>query len=260
MSCRKAHVTQAPRIYIMTLKSVTAAPLPDSAYTAKLMDWSVPLPDGTALTESYRWEEARLAQMREGLCGPLAYVWVPARSISLSKREAIKLGVKNNVLQSFQNEPLATRGTGGTAVPQGPGTANITLFTRHTKQPDITDFYHQMCAALASGFDALGLPTTIGARPGSFCDGDFNLLHNGKKLAGTAQRWARGRSGETLGVHHVVVLTGGAPAQLCARLETLYAAGGYIESYIPDVHYDGTIDIADLRQAMAQPLRALVGT
>lgn len=235
----------------MTLKSVTAAP--SGVYSNLNENWNRPLPDGQALDDVYAWEERRITAMREGLAEPFSYVWVPARSISLSRREAARLN-----LEGFTAEPLAIRGTGGTAVPQGPGTANITLFTRHSAAPDITAFYHEMCAALSKGFAALNIKTEIGAKPGSFCDGDFNLLHDGRKLAGTAQRWCRAKNGNTLGCHHVVILTGGNPTDLCGRLETLYQYSGEPEPYTPSAHCSERIDIEALRSAMLQPLSNLV--
>ncbi len=235
----------------MTLKSVTAAP--NTIYTTLPENWDQPPRDGTALAEVYAWEELRLNAMRVGEATPLHYVWVPERSISLSRREAARLD-----FDGFDAEPLGIRGTGGTAVPQGPGTANITLFTRHMKAPGITEFYHEMCAALRQGFTTLGLETEIGAKPGSFCDGDFNLLHKGRKLVGTAQRWCRAKNGDTLGCHHVVVLTGGNPAELCDRLESLYHHAGSLETYEPSVHSPYNINIAALRKAMNDPLSNLV--
>jgi len=235
----------------MTLKSVIAPP--QAGYATLGTDWNVPLQDGTRLDTVYAWEEKRLNAMRAGLADPIHYVWVPARSISLSRREASRLNLKN-----FEAEPLGIRGTGGTAVPQGPGTANITLFTRHKKAPGITAFYEDMCEALAEGFSKLGLKTETGARPGSFCDGAFNLLHEGQKLAGTAQRWCRAKNGDTLGCHHVVVLTGGDPVALCARVENLYASAGAEERYDPAAHSDRSLDITRLRGAMRAPLNQLI--
>jgi len=171
----------------MTLKSVFTNPV--AAYSTLSDNWDAPPPDGSALADVYAWEERRVNAMRHGLADPMHYVWVPEMSISLSRREAARLD-----WDGYSDEPIGIRGTGGTAVPQGPGTANITLFTRHDSAPDITSFYAKMCVALQDGFEALGLHTTIGARPGSFCDGDYNILLDDKKLAGTAQRWWGSRS------------------------------------------------------------------
>lgn len=234
----------------MTLKSIYAEP--SGQYSSPDQNWNNLPPDGVSLGDAYAWEERRVAAMRKGLAGPISFIWVPGKSISLSRREAARLN-----LDGFDAEPIAVRGTGGTAVPQGPGTANITLFTRHHRPPDITRFYGEMCTALQRGFDNLGLETTIGAKPGSFCDGDFNILLDGKKLAGTAQRWCRAQNGDTVGCHHVVVLTGGDPVKLCARLEGLYAFAQKPETYAPEMHSSKYIDLDNLRGAMALPLSNL---
>lgn len=81
-------------------------------------------------------------------------------------------------------------------------------------------------AALSAGFAAVGIKADIGARSGSFCDGDFNLLHAGRKRVGTAQRWAIGADGSAICLHHCVVLTGGYPDTLCRRAEALYDHAG----------------------------------
>jgi lipoate-protein ligase A len=235
----------------MNLKSVFANPV--GAYSTLSDNWDSAPPDGSGLADVYAWEERRINAMRQGLADPLSYVWVPETSISLSRREAARLD-----WETYSHEPIGIRRTGGTAVPQGPGTANITLFTRHDSAPDITSFYEEMCAALQNGFETLGLHTTIGARPGSFCDGDYNILLDGKKLAGTAQRWCRAKNGQTLGCHHVVVLTGGDPASLCRRIEILYEFSGLPEHYDPDLHSTLPIDIVALRDAMREPLSNLI--
>lgn len=245
----------------MTLKSVTRPPHSASRYNRLTQNWDCPPADGKALADVYAWEDARLAVMRGGdkAVGPLVYGWVPARSISLSRREANALGVNTDLrLQGFTAEPLAIRGTGGTAVPQGPGTMNITFFTVHDTHPGIREFYDAMCNALQTGLRTLGFETTIGPCAGSFCDGDYNLLHGGRKLIGTAQRWCRAKDGRTLGVHHAVVLLGADPDDLCNRLTTLYAAGGQNVRYDPTVHSAAPIDADTLRAALKSPLDALV--
>ena len=237
----------------MSLKSVIAPPT--GTYSTLSENWDSPPPDGAGLSDVYAWEERRLNAMRRGEADPIHYVWVPHRSLSLSRREAARLD-----LSRFSDEPIGIRGTGGTAVPQGPGTANITLFTRHETPPGITGFYHEMCAALMEGFASLGLATTIGARPGSFCDGDYNLLYEGRKLVGTAQRWCRAKNGDTLGCHHVVVLTGGEPVELCQRVERFYVQTGHPEIYDPDAHSAERVNVQALRQVMTDPLAELTGS
>ena len=213
----------------------------------------LPPPDGAALQDVYDAESAYLRAMRDGRAGPTWYSWLPHLSLSVSRREAALLGD----MSAFTAEPVAIRQTGGTAVPQGPGTLNVSVIIRRPGPPSIRDTYAELVGALAQGFAGIGLDTTVGARPGSFCDGEFNLLHEGRKLVGTAQRWAADGAGGSLCLMHCAVLAGGDPDWLCARTEALYAACGQSRSYDPDAHSGVPIDRAALDAALAEPLGRL---
>ena len=207
-----------------------------------------PLPD------TYAWEERRFAAMREGIAGPMHHVWTPQESLSISRAEARRIGLD----EIEPAETLGIRATGGTVVPQGKGTANLTLFTRHREHPGIRKFYTDWCAALAEGFETLGLTTTVGPCEGSFCDGEFNLLLDGRKLVGTAQRWGRARDGSTIGHHHAVVMMGADPAVLCRRVDALYRQAGFPDRADPGVHASPALDIVAVRRALAPPLQRLL--
>ena len=217
---------------------------------------ALPPPDGARLQDVYDAETAYLRAMRDGRAGPTWYSWLPHLSLSVSRREAALLGD----MGAFEAEPVAIRQTGGTAVPQGPGTLNISVFVRRPGPPAIRDTYAELVEALAEGFAAIGLATTVGTRPGSFCDGAFNLLHEGRKLVGTAQRWAADGAGGSLCLMHCAVLAGGEPEWLCARTEALYTACGLSRSYDPDAHSGVSIARAALDAAMIAPLGRLTGT
>ncbi len=51
-----------------------------------------------------------------------------------------------------------------------------------------------------------GLRAGVGAVPGAFCDGRYNLTLERRKLAGTAQRWRRSRDGRPAVLAHGAVL------------------------------------------------------
>ena len=216
---------------------------------------TLPPPDGAGLQAVYDAETAYLRAMRGGRAGPTWHSWLPHLSLSVSRREAALLGD----MSAFDAEPVAIRQTGGTVVPQGPGTLNISVFLRRPGPPAIRETYLELVAALREGFAAMGLATTHGAREGSFCDGEFNLLLDGRKLVGTAQRWAADGAGGSLCLMHCAVLAGGDPASLCARTEALYAACGQTRRYDPDAHSALPLDRPALDAAMAAPLGRLVG-
>ena len=214
----------------------------------------LPPPDGAPLQAVYDAETTYLRAMRSGEAGPRWYSWLPHLSLSVSRREAQALGD----LSAFSTEPVAIRQTGGTAVPQGPGTLNVSVIIRRPGPPAIRETYLELIAALREGFAGMGLETVHGAREGSFCDGEFNLLHEGRKLVGTAQRWAGDGAGGSLCLMHCAVLAGGEPDWLCARTEALYAACGQERHYDPDAHSGLPIDRAELDAALARPLGRLI--
>lgn len=221
------------------LKS-TAGPI--AALTERQGPLNIPPRPQADLQRVYDDEARYMRLMREGRAPPIWYGWCPAQSLSVSTREAARLGD----ISEFQDESIAIRQTGGTVVPQGPGTLNISVMSQYSAHPGIRETYQAVCEALFEGFAALGIETILGARPGSFCDGDFNLLHAGRKLVGTAQRWAIGANGSAICLHHCVVLTGGDPDTLCRRAEALYHHAGLPMAYVRDAHSAHMIDHDDL--------------
>lgn len=214
----------------------------------------LPPPPHALLQNVYDDEARYMRLMRDGRAPPTWYGWCPAPSLSMSAREASRL----KDVSGFRAEAVAIRQTGGTVVPQGPGTANISILSHHAEHPGIRETYAAVCRALMDGFAALGMETEVGARPGSFCDGDFNLLHRGRKLVGTAQRWAMGADGTAICLHHCVVLTGGEPDILCRRAEVLYEYAGLTTRYVRDAHSTRVINHTDLFTAMDKPLSRFI--
>ena len=53
-----------------------------------------------------------------------------------------------------------------------------------------------------------GLDAGVGAVAGSFCDGRYNVTLDGRKLAGTAQRWRRNGAGRPVVLAHAALLVG----------------------------------------------------
>jgi lipoate-protein ligase A len=89
--------------------------------------------------------------------------------------------------------PVVLRATGGDVVPQSVGLLNIAISFRAEPSPDfgINAAYRLLCGPLIEALARLGVDACCGKVPGALCDGDFNLVVDGRKLAGTAQRWRR---------------------------------------------------------------------
>ncbi len=85
---------------------------------------------------------------------------------------------------------LVSRKTGGAPVPQLPGIINVSHIYHwdETSPYDIHLAYQRFCLALTHFLASFGLKAEIHATPNSYCDGDYNLNINDKKIVGTAQR------------------------------------------------------------------------
>ncbi|MFT7009560.1 MAG: octanoyl-[GcvH]:protein N-octanoyltransferase [Colwellia sp.] len=85
---------------------------------------------------------------------------------------------------------LHSRKTGGAPVPQCQGIINLShLYLWSSETPySISQAYKNLCAVLSLFFKKFGLTSQMHATQFSYCDGDYNLNINGKKIVGTAQR------------------------------------------------------------------------
>ncbi len=107
--------------------------------------------------------------------------------------------------------PVIVRETGGDLTPQAPGLINVTLAFRQRRAPGaIHDSYQRLCQPLISCLKALGIDAYCASVDGAFCNGDYNLVVGGRKLAGTAQRWRKMAAGtdadEFAVLAHAVIL------------------------------------------------------
>ncbi|MBY4675022.1 lipoate--protein ligase family protein [Marinobacterium arenosum] len=104
-----------------------------------------------------------------------------------------------------QGWPLVLRQTGGDLTPQAPGLINVALVFRQRRcEGAIRDSYLRLCQPLIDALQSLGVQAYCASVQGAFCDGDYNLVVDGRKLAGTAQRWRRLRTASGADEHAVL--------------------------------------------------------
>ncbi len=87
--------------------------------------------------------------------------------------------------------PVAVRETGGGITPQGPGIANVSFIFSVDKSAGIDQTYDILCTPIEETLLTFGLVASRGALDGTFCDGKHNILIDGRKFAGAAQRQRR---------------------------------------------------------------------
>lgn len=130
---------------------------------------------------------------------PTIRVWrhAPQRGLVVSKRDVSGSNADAAVAEMTKSGwPIIVRPTGGTAVPHEDGVLNLSLLLPRVHQTATTDAYYRLlCGLLIEWLTFLGLRGTTGELPGSYCDGNYNVLVGGQKLVGTAQAWRGGLAG-----------------------------------------------------------------
>ena len=129
---------------------------------------------------------------------PTFRLWQNQRALVVSRRESRLQRFEAASLRLAQEGwPVLVRDSGGGAVPHGEGILQLSLVLPRRNAPvfSMEALYRALCKPLRIALGGLGIETDFGAVPGAFCDGRFNLIHRGRKLAGTAQRWRGGPPG-----------------------------------------------------------------
>lgn len=121
-----------------------------------------------------------------------AAVWQTQRSIILpsgmSRRPGIEAAARTSESAGW---PVFERFTGGDVTPQFDGVLNVSLgFVLSGKERNIQAAYRRLTDPLITFLkNELGIAAYTSSVDGAFCDGAYNLVVGGRKLAGTAQRW-----------------------------------------------------------------------
>lgn len=136
------------------------------------------------LAEEQRWlrECARDGQ-------PCAHLWQAPQCLIVTRKD-MRLPRYQEACERLAAEgwPVHVRDSGGTAVPHGAGILNLSLLLPRTTT-DLGHYYHLLGAPLLTLLAEFGLEGNYDFVPGSFCDGQYNLVIGGRKITGTAQRW-----------------------------------------------------------------------
>lgn len=84
--------------------------------------------------------------------------------------------------------PVALRASGGSAVAHGPHILNLSMvwLVEGDQPAGIEDGYRRLAAPILAALSDLGVDAGMARVAGAHCDGGFNLVQDGRKLAGTA--------------------------------------------------------------------------
>ena len=122
-----------------------------------------------------------------------------------------------------QGGRVVPRGSGGGIVPQGRCTLNLAMVFPCRKGFTLEDGFRLICGVLSAALARFGIAARTGACPGAFCDGAWNVMSGGRKLAGTAQRWRTTSHGRVV-LSHAAILADRPDAALWHGLDALHLA------------------------------------
>lgn len=132
-------------------------------------------------------------------------------------------------------------------------------FRSRRSKSAIHDSYQTLCRPLIEHLATLGVSARCASVPGAFCDGDYNLVVDGRKLAGTAQRWRRMQPGA--GIHEAEFGVLAHAVLLCDEpLQPLWQAANSFYQYCglpPHVEPQRHVSLAEL---LPTPPGALVAS
>lgn len=148
-------------------------------------------------------EEAILEEVGAGKSPPSLRIWQNRESFVVGRYEERETGFKKG-LEALKEKGLKVirRCSGGSIAPQGKGIINISLFLKRDDLAlDVREAYLLFGRGLKECLTLMGEESTFGKLENSFCNGTYNLLASGKKVAGLAQTRRR----EAILVHAVLL-------------------------------------------------------
>lgn len=132
--------------------------------------------------------------------------------------------------------PVLTRPSGGGAVPQGPGTLNLTMVAPVAPGLGPVDCYRELCGAVAEALSRFSITTDFGRVDGALCDGAWNVTAGGRKLVGTAQRWRPNPQGLAVALMHGAIMLERPDGPFWPVLAHIEKTAGSACQPQPDVH------------------------
>jgi len=133
---------------------------------------------------------------------------------------------------------LHSRKTGGAPVPQCPGIINLShLYLWSIDTPySITQAYENLCAVIHVFFRKYGLISQAHATEFSYCDGEYNININGKKIVGTAQRVILKKGGGKIVLAQAFILIDVLLAEIIKPVNLCYQLCDKTERVKAEVH------------------------
>ena len=158
---------------------------------------------------------------------------------------------------------LQARKTGGAPVPQCPGIINLShLYLWSNDTPySITQAYENLCTVLHGFFRQFNLVSQAHATEFSYCDGDYNINVNGKKIVGTAQRVILKKGGSKIVLAQAFILIDVILDEIVKPVNLCYQLSDKTERVKAQVHtalFEHIIERPTIEQLYQQLTQAFV--
>ena len=133
---------------------------------------------------------------------PLFRLWVNRPCLVTTRREAhlpdFQAAARAAAARGW---PVFVRDSGGTTIPHVERSLHLSLILPRQEgaEPGTDQVYTFLCEPVREALVDLGVEAHYGIVANSFCDGRFNLVAQGRKVAGTSQRWKGGIPGHPVG-------------------------------------------------------------
>lgn len=191
------------------------------------LKWNLWIDDAVSNAQHMVDRDSQLLELLAlGRSGNIIRVWQNSPAIVVSRRDTRAPGYAKAVKYfKAQGVPIVVRCSGGTAVVHNDGVLNISLiYKMKTEYASIQQSYLRLCSFVQEYF-LPDIHSEIGARGGAFCDGEYNLLIQGRKVAGTSQRMKRYK-GNLYILSHISLLVATSPIELVDSLITFNDLAG----------------------------------
>ncbi len=180
-----------------------------------------------------------ITQIQSGQFKQCLMLW-QAKQATLVLPAGKKWSASEELTQTLSAESwlLHSRKTGGAPVPQCAGVINLShLYIWPDSAPySITQAYENLCTVLHSFFRQFNLQSQVHATDFSYCDGDYNININGKKIVGTAQRVILKKGGGKIVLAQAFILIDVLLAEIIKPVNLCYEVSGKTERVKAEVH------------------------
>ncbi|TWX73784.1 biotin/lipoate A/B protein ligase family protein [Colwellia sp. C1TZA3] len=193
----------------------------------------------TTVARVFTKESELIAQMQAAELTQCLLLWQAKESTLVlpagnkwPESHALKAGLLTHGWQ------LYSRRTGGAPVPQCQGIINLShLYLWSSETPySIRQAYENLCSVLSDFLKKFGLTSQTHATQFSYCDGDYNLNINGKKIIGTAQRVILQKGGGKIVLAQAFILIDVLLEEIIKPVNLCYTLCDKKERVVADVH------------------------